>query len=119
MAPIAERNNFDELIDTIKSLIPATYFEDECSKRYKASFSLKEFEAELSDDPLILEGICRIEISGITYEDKGANQTAVDPNKFYLNWKVLPNTGEALKVKHIILHKIPLNKMTAASPWDV
>ena len=54
MAPIAERNNFDELIGAIKSLIPATYFEDKCSKRYKASFSLKEFEAELSDDLLTL-----------------------------------------------------------------
>ena len=74
MEPIAERNNFDELIGTIKSLIPATYIEDECFKRYKASFMLKEFEAELSDDPLILEGNCKIEISGISFEDKGANQ---------------------------------------------
>ena len=57
MEPIAKRNNYDELIGTIKSLIHATYYEDECSKRYKASFSLKEFEAELSDDSLIIEGI--------------------------------------------------------------
>ena len=92
MEPIAERNNYDELIGTIKSLIPATYIEDQCSKCYKAPFLLEEFEAELSDDSLILEGNCKIEICGISYEDKGANQTAVDPNKFYLNWKVLPNT---------------------------
>ena len=115
MEPIAERNNFDELIATIKSLIPATYYEDECSKRYKASFSLKEFEAELSDDLLILEGNCKSEICGISYEDKGANQNAVDPNKYHLEGSAEPWRGVEGKA-----HNHSQNTTNDRSlPWDV